>query len=71
MGMGTKFRNAKAGGQPCVIISLPWFTDYSLVVDQLVILVIPAVQLADLLADLLGGMLCRQLSHGLEVNLTA
>ena len=39
------------------------------VVDELVLFVVPAVQLSDLLADLLGRMLCVKLSHSLEVNL--
>ena len=44
-------------------------SDKLLVVDELVLFVVPAVQLSDLLADLLGRMLCVQLSHSLEVNL--
>ena len=40
----------------------------SLIIDKLV-LVAPAVELSDLLADLLGRMLSVKLSHSLEVYL--
>lgn len=50
------------------------FASYILTVksvfDQLVIIVVPAVELSDLLAYLLRRMLGGQLSHGLKVNLT-
>ena len=44
--------------------------DCGLVVQQF-LLAVPAVQLTDLLADFLRGMLGSFLSHSLEVNLTA
>ena len=40
-----------------------------LVVDKLVSLVVPAVELTNFLADLLCGMFGSKLSHSLEVNL--
>ncbi len=43
--------------------------EYTSVIDQLVLFVIPAVKLSDFLANLLRRMLGSQLSHSLKVNL--
>lgn len=40
-----------------------------LVVDELFVIVVPAVELSDLLTNLLRRMLGMELSHSLEVNL--
>lgn len=40
-----------------------------LVVDELLVIVVPAVELSDLLTDLLRRMLSVELSHSLEVYL--
>ncbi len=43
--------------------------EYTSVIDQLVLFVVPAVKLSDFLANLLRRMLGSQLSHSLKVNL--
>ena len=63
----TKNRTAANLQQPC--IRFPIF-EKRLVVDQLIILVVPAVKLTDLCADFLRRMLGSKLSHSLEVYLT-
>lgn len=42
---------------------------HKLVVDELLVIVVPAVELSDLLTNLLRRMLGMELSHSLEVNL--
>lgn len=63
----TKNRTAANLQQPCIRFPI---LEKRLVVDQLIVLVVPAVKLTDLCADFLRRMLGSKLSHSLEVYLT-
>ena len=65
--MKQKNRTAAKLQQPCIRFPI---LEKRLVVDQLIVLVVPAVKLTDLFADFLRRMLGSKLSHSLEVYLT-